>query len=159
MRCSVFASPLVGAVLRVRIPTLRLEPRPFGGAHLPNCILLCVFDCLTLPFLFRGRVSFLYPLRATRARRRFSLGGRSRGYYHGVPRVLAGTAPPSLRRAAAGDAELLAVCEWLEGHRINLNVRQCFEEEQQEEQEATAETEPGGGAELAEREPPSRVDS
>ena len=83
-------------------------------------------------------------------------GGHSRGYYHGVPRVLAATAPPSLRRAAAGDAELLAVCEWLEGHRINLNVRQCFEEEPEE---ATAETEPGGGAEPAECEPPSRANS
>ena len=83
-------------------------------------------------------------------------GGRSRGYFHGVPRVLAGTAPPSLRRAAAGDAELLAVCEWLEGHRINLNVRQCFETEQEA---ATEATEPGGGAAPADREPPSRVDS
>ena len=92
------------------------------------------------------------------ARRR--LGGAvpasTRGYYHGVARVLGGTAPPCLRRAAAGDAELLAVCEWLEGHRINLNVRQCFEEAQEE---ATAETEPGGGAEPAECEPPSRANS
>ena len=47
------SGPVVGAVPLVSgIPTLRLEPRPFGGADLPNCILLCVFFLDFFPGVF-----------------------------------------------------------------------------------------------------------
>ena len=79
-------------------------------------------------------------------------GGESRGYVHGVPRVLAGGAPPELPAADGGGhaaameragpaglggggggeaevAELARVRQWLAEHRLNINVRQCFEQE------------------------------
>ena len=68
-------------------------------------------------------------------------GGASRGYVHGVPRVLADSLPAALaatsgRDAEGGDgaeadeeaaADLEAVRGWLSGHRLNINVRQCFD--------------------------------
>ena len=57
-------------------------------------------------------------------------GGASRGCYHGVARVLRGTAPARLREAASagggggGGDDLRGVAEWLERGRININVRQ-----------------------------------
>lgn len=52
-------------------------------------------------------------------------GGASRGFYHGVPRVVAGTLPPALEQAAAtpGQREVVA---WLRDHRVNVNVRQVY---------------------------------
>ena len=52
-------------------------------------------------------------------------GGESRGFYHGVPRVVAGTLPPALEQAAAtpGQREVVA---WLREHRMNVNVRQVY---------------------------------
>lgn len=67
-------------------------------------------------------------------------GGRSRGYVHGVPRVLPATLPPHLhpsdaayllgathRNATAPD-ELRPFAQWLTEHRLNINVRQVFSE-------------------------------
>ena len=56
-------------------------------------------------------------------------GGRSRGYVHGVPRVLAGTLPTMLRPENAADSELSPFARWLLDHRLNINVRQVFEAE------------------------------
>ena len=72
-------------------------------------------------------------------------GGKSRGYVHGVPRIMAGSLPESLRpeairRHARGrnDAggppetdveELTAVAHWLSEHRLNINVRQVYDGE------------------------------
>ena len=52
-------------------------------------------------------------------------GGESRGFYHGVPRIVAGTLPPALEQAAAtpGQHEVVA---WLREHRMNVNVRQVY---------------------------------
>lgn len=59
-------------------------------------------------------------------------GGRSRGYVHGVPRLLPGTLPPHLLPAAISEgcrAELAPFAEWLGAHRLNINVRQVFGDE------------------------------
>ena len=56
-------------------------------------------------------------------------GGASRGFYHGVPRVLAGTLPTMLRPENAADSELSPFARWLLDHRLNINVRQVFEAE------------------------------
>ena len=54
-------------------------------------------------------------------------GGASRGCYHGVPLVIANTAPVEALRAAAGaDDELQDAAEWLVTHRINVNARQVY---------------------------------
>ena len=52
-------------------------------------------------------------------------GGASRGYYHGVPRVCAGTSPPDLEAAAATPGQR-DVAAWLREHRMNINVRQVY---------------------------------
>ena len=63
-------------------------------------------------------------------------GGRSRGYVHGVPRVLPNTLPPPLHAEAADGAvasdamaELAPFARWLAEHRLNINVRQVFGDE------------------------------
>jgi alkylated DNA repair protein alkB family protein 1 len=53
-------------------------------------------------------------------------GGASRGFYHGVPRVLAGTLPAALEQAAATEGQRDVVA-WLRAHRMNINVRQVYE--------------------------------
>ena len=56
-------------------------------------------------------------------------GGHSRGYVHGVPRVLDGTLPAELApdgAAAAQCVELQPFSRWLGEHRLNINVRQVF---------------------------------
>ena len=55
-------------------------------------------------------------------------GGPSRRFVHGVPRVLSGTTPAGLRDAAAKGIhpDDHAVGTWLQTHRINVNVRQCW---------------------------------
>ena len=52
-------------------------------------------------------------------------GGASRGYYHGVPRICAGTAPPELELAAATPGQR-DVAAWLREHRMNINARQVY---------------------------------
>ena len=52
-------------------------------------------------------------------------GGESRGFYHGVPRIVAGTLPPALEQAAATPGQHEAVA-WLREHRMNVNVRQVY---------------------------------
>ena len=70
-------SGLVGAVLRVRIPSLRLGPRPFGGrisVTVSHCVFLMFFPCV-----FETGMDLTDSWCATRARRWFSFVGRSRG--------------------------------------------------------------------------------
>jgi alkylated DNA repair protein alkB family protein 1 len=56
-------------------------------------------------------------------------GGASRGYVHGVPRVLANTLPSSLcAQAGVIDSDLAPFAQWLSGHRLNINVRQVHED-------------------------------
>lgn len=56
-------------------------------------------------------------------------GGASRGFVHGVPRVLAGTLPRRLGCDAwESKRELLPFSRWLADNRLNLNVRQVHEE-------------------------------
>ena len=60
-------------------------------------------------------------------------GGASRGYVHGVPRVLAHSLPPALSAGAVHTAqqreELAPFAHWLTEHRLNINVRQVFGDE------------------------------
>mmetsp|Transcript_39885 Transcript_39885/g.105373 ORF Transcript_39885/g.105373 Transcript_39885/m.105373 type:complete len:178 (-) Transcript_39885:207-740(-) len=54
-------------------------------------------------------------------------GGESRQFVHGVPRVIAGSLPTELSEFRfRGDAVLAPVASWLDSHRININVRQCW---------------------------------
>lgn len=68
-------------------------------------------------------------------------GGQSRGFVHGVPRILPATLPPELLRAGTMSvdssgggcvneegSELAAVARWLREHRLNINVRQVFDD-------------------------------
>jgi hypothetical protein len=56
-------------------------------------------------------------------------GGESRRFVHGVPRVLAGSLAPELHPSRVpSDPELALVSEWLLEHRVNINVRQVWEE-------------------------------
>jgi len=69
-------------------------------------------------------------------------GGRSRGFVHGVPRVLPATLPPELQADAMhGEdcAELVPCAQWLAGHRLNINVRQVFGDEAESDLQAAAE--------------------
>eukprot|EP00316_Scyphosphaera_apsteinii_P024644 CAMPEP_0119335598 /NCGR_PEP_ID=MMETSP1333-20130426/89913_1 /TAXON_ID=418940 /ORGANISM="Scyphosphaera apsteinii, Strain RCC1455" /LENGTH=331 /DNA_ID=CAMNT_0007346187 /DNA_START=24 /DNA_END=1019 /DNA_ORIENTATION=+ len=52
-------------------------------------------------------------------------GGSSRGYYHGIPRIIADSAPDLMRDVE--NVELGEVASWLRNHRINANVRQVFD--------------------------------
>ena len=57
-------------------------------------------------------------------------GGQSRSFVHGVPRVLAGTLPDELserRYADRAAGRLATVARWLSDHRLNINVRQCWD--------------------------------
>ena len=57
-------------------------------------------------------------------------GGDSRGFVHGVPRVLAESLPEAIRLcafASTAPAPQPLVARWLSGHRLNINVRQCFD--------------------------------
>ena len=83
------SGPVVGAVLRVRIPTLRLEPRPFGGADLPNCILLCVFFVGFLPWRILGR-GLILPILGVRPVR--AVGSRLWGARAAAPLFVCGAA-------------------------------------------------------------------
>ena len=60
-------------------------------------------------------------------------GGLSRGYVHGVPRVLRDSLPAALQACGAADADDSEACarlapfaRWLRDHRLNINVRQVF---------------------------------
>ena len=63
-------------------------------------------------------------------------GGCSRGFVHGVPRVLGGTLSQDVRRIGEQEraqgskkGDLAAVAQWLSDHRLNINVRQVFEDD------------------------------
>jgi hypothetical protein len=51
------------------------------------------------------------------------MGGASRLLYHGVPRILPATLPPSLAHFAATHAHVI---EYLSKRRININARQVL---------------------------------
>lgn len=54
--------------------------------------------------------------------------GTSRLAWHGVPQVIAGTCPEWLREWPAGEGEEYEAWRgWMEGKRVNLNVRQMWE--------------------------------
>lgn len=57
-------------------------------------------------------------------------GGESRRFVHGVPRVLAGSLAAELSAGRVADDPMLApVAAWLADHRLNINVRQCWDVE------------------------------
>jgi len=51
--------------------------------------------------------------------------GESRGYYHGVPRILSASPPRELLDACSS-SNMVGVAEWLQTHRLNANVRQAL---------------------------------
>lgn len=69
-------------------------------------------------------------------------GGASRGCYHGVPLVIADSAPRAQLLAAASSAGRGAVAEWLLDHRINVNVRQVYAQPRERSGEGAAPDEP-----------------
>lgn len=52
-------------------------------------------------------------------------GGESRGFVHGVPRLLPGSLPSELA-PHGGDEALACVARWLDDHRLNFNIRQVL---------------------------------
>lgn len=119
---------------------------PIASAHCATC----PTDAGTSSRLFHAHLSIVMIASYSSTRQ----GGQSRGFIHGVPRVIAGSLPASLietarsppstadfntvmaaeardtdsefdGNAASTVAELVAIAEWLSHHRLNFNVRQA----------------------------------